>query len=56
MTNAAVLDRHQAHIFCLSKIPEACWQLQIHHSMKNLATENEMLQEKEIYEIHWDLY
>jgi hypothetical protein len=53
MTHAAVLDRHQAHIFCLSKIPGVFWQHQIYHWMKKLATEIEMLQEKGIYDIHW---
>jgi hypothetical protein len=41
MTNAAVLDGHQAHIY-LSKIPGVFWQVQIYHWMKNLAIENEM--------------
>jgi len=56
MTNAAVLDRHQAHIFYLSKFPVVFWQPQIYNWMKKLATEIEMLQEKEIYDIHWDWY
>jgi len=43
MTNVAVLDRHQAHIFYLSKYPGVIWQPQIYHWMKKLATEIEML-------------
>jgi hypothetical protein len=54
MINAAVLDRRQAHIFYLSKFPVVFWQPQIYNWMKKLATEIEMLQEKEIYDIHWD--
>jgi hypothetical protein len=53
MTNAVALDRHQAHIFYLSKIPELFWQIQMSHWM-NLATENEMLKEKADYEISWE--
>jgi hypothetical protein len=50
MTNAAVLDRHQAHIFYLSKVPGLSWHHQTHRWMQ----QNKMLWEKGIYDIHWD--
>jgi hypothetical protein len=43
MTNAAILDMFQAHIFYLSKIPGVFWQNEIYLWVKNLATQNEIL-------------